>query len=263
MIRATLDNHTILKFNLLLELKDLKHVVTTRQDGVSKPPYESFNLSLTVGDAEENVSINRLKLANLMNIRNEELFIPDQCHSANIREVNVDTHPEDLKETDALVTNLKDRCLVILTADCVPVLLYDSVKHAIAAIHAGWRGTIEGIVVKTIEFMSMQYSSKPADLIACIGPSISWPNYEVGDEVAERFEDLFGMKSNVLRLTKCSDKTHIDLCEANRILMLESGVLPEHIEISQLCTYDKPGLFFSARRDGIKSGRFASCIMLR
>jgi polyphenol oxidase len=110
--------------------------------------------------------------------------------------------------------------------------------------------------------MSKQYSCRPSDIIACIGPSISWPNYEVGDEVAEKFEHVFGMKSNVLRLNECSDKTHLDLCEANRILMLELGVLTQNIEMSQFCTYENPGLFFSARRDGIKSGRFSSCIML-
>jgi YfiH family protein len=262
MIRATLDKHTILKFNLLSELKDLEHVVTTRQGGISRPPYESFNLSLTVDDTEGNVLINRSKLASILGVSNEALYFPDQCHSANIREVTNETLPIELKEIDSLISNTRGKCLIILTADCVPILLYDASKQAIAAIHAGWRGTIDGIVSKTIGFMSKQFSCRPSDIIACIGPCISWPNYEVGDEVAERFEDLFGMKSNVLRYNACSDKTHIDLCEANRILLLQLGVLPQNIEIGRLCTYENPGLFFSARRDGIKSGRFSSCIML-
>jgi polyphenol oxidase len=263
MIRTTLDNHTILKFNLLSVIKDLEHMVTTRQGGVSKPPHESFNLGLTVGDTEENVLINRSELARIIGVTNEDLYFPNQCHSANIKEVTNFTRTDDLTQTDALVNTVKGKCLIVLTADCVPVLLYDTVQHAIAVIHAGWRGTIDRIVTQTIDFMILKYSSKPSDILACIGPSISWQNFEVGDEVSERFEEYFGSKSKVIKPNPCSDKALIDLWEANRLLLLESGILTKHIELSQLSTFDKPGLFFSARRDGIKSGRFASCIMLR
>ena len=263
MIRSTFDDHMLFKFHLLSESKDVVHFITARQGGASKPPYESFNLSLNVGDKVEDVLLNRSKLAFLAGISKERIYFPDQRHTANIKEVTIGTLPEELLNTDALVSNTKDCCITVLTADCVPVLLYDREKHAIAVIHAGWRGTIEMIVTKTIRFMEENYKSKASDLMACLGPSISWQNYEVGDEVSGLFRSKFGSNSKVIKFIACSNKAHIDLCKANRLLLVESGVLTQNIEVSRLCTFDKPGLFFSARRDGIESGRIATCIMLK
>jgi YfiH family protein len=164
-----------------------------------------------------------------------------------------------LEGIDALVTRLPGYCLCISTADCVPVLLYAPHTQAIAAIHAGWRGTVSRIVENTLTLMSEQYGTQGKDLIACIGPSISLEAFEVGDEVYHAFhEAAFDM--NII--ARKESKWHIDLWEANRQQLLAHGVKPENIEISGICTYHNNDDFFSARRQGINSGRILSGIMI-
>ena len=166
--------------------------------------------------------------------------------------------PEELQDVDAVVTHLKDFCLCVSTADCVPILLYDRVKEVIAAIHAGWRGTVGRIVEKTLDVMKSQYGTEGEDVMACIGPSISLESFEVGDEVYAAFEEAgFDMS----RIARKYEKWHLDLWEANRLQLLAHGVLPEHIEVAGICTYQNHEDFFSARRLGIKSGRILSGIM--
>lgn len=128
-----------------------------------------------------------------------------------------------------------------------------------AAIHAGWRGTVARIVEKTVSVMGNQYGSQGKDLIACIGPSISLEAFEVGDEVYQAFCEA-GFDMN--QIARKEAKWHIDLWEANRQQLLAYGVKPEHIEISGICTYHNNDDFFSARRQGIRSGRILSGILL-
>ena len=154
---------------------------------------------------------------------------------------------------------LKDFCLCVSTADCVPVLLYDVSKDVIAAIHAGWRGTVGRIVEKTLEVMGSEYGTEGKDVIACIGPSISLESFEVGDEVYAAFAEAGFEMSCIARKY---EKWHLDLWEANRLQLLAHGVLPEHIEVAGICTYKNYEDFFSARRLGIKSGRILSGIMI-
>ena len=164
-----------------------------------------------------------------------------------------------LEGIDALVTRLPGYCLCISTADCVPILLYDPHTQAIAAIHAGWRGTVSRIVENTLTLMSEQYGTKGKDLIACIGPSISLEAFEVGDEVYNAFHES-GFDMNII--ARKESKWHIDLWEANRQQLLAHGVKPENIELSGICTYHHNDDFFSARRQGINSGRILSGIMI-
>jgi YfiH family protein len=167
--------------------------------------------------------------------------------------------PEELQDVDAVVTHLKDFCLCVSTADCVPVLIYDKVREVIAAVHAGWRGTVGRILEKTIETMKSHYGSEGKDIVACIGPSISLESFEVGDEVYDAFAEAdFDMK----RIAKRYEKWHLDLWEANRLQLLNQGVLPENMEVAGICTYQQHEDFFSARRLGIQSGRILSGIML-
>ena len=141
----------------------------------------------------------------------------------------------------------------------VYVLLYDKERQVIAAIHAGWRGTVGRIVEKTIEVMRIQYGTEGKDLVACIGPSISLESFEVGDEVYAAFEEA---GFDMTRIARRYEKWHLDLWEANRVQLLANGVLPEHIEVAGICTFQCYEDFFSARRLGIKSGRILSGIML-
>ena len=139
------------------------------------------------------------------------------------------------------------------------ILLYDASRQVIAAVHAGWRGTVGRIVEKTLEVMKSQYETECQDIIACIGPSISLESFEVGDEVYDAFAKAgFDMNGIARRY----EKWHLDLWEANRMQLLAHGVLPENIEVAGICTYQNHEDFFSARRLGIKSGRILSGIMM-
>ena len=169
-----------------------------------------------------------------------------------------------LEGIDALMTDLPDVCVSVSTADCIPVLLYDDVHHAVAAVHAGWRGTVSSIVRKTVERMEEVYHTDVNDVKAVIGPGISLDAFEVGDEVYDAFQSAgFPMMQIAKRYVLSEEKTkwHIDLWEANRWELLQSGVPFSHIHLSGICTYSHNDRFFSARRAGIHSGRILNGIM--
>jgi polyphenol oxidase len=251
-----------LKFNLLEKIPDLVHFVTRCEGGVSNGRYAALNLSTRVGDNPEHVQENRSRLKDALGIPQDHIFFPDQCHTDRIREIGELTPQDELKETDGLITSEKGLCLCILTADCVPVLLYDPKQRAIAALHAGWRGTYKRIVCRAVERMVKTYGSNPEHILACIGPAISQECYEVGEDVSGHFRFLFSDHPEVVRKSSQNGKDHIDLKESNSILLQRSGIKSNHIEISPVCTYSSSAQYFSARRDGIESGRFASGIML-
>ena len=169
------------------------------------------------------------------------------------------------------MTNEPDVCIGVSTADCIPVLLYDTKHHAAAAIHAGWRGTAKHIVQKTIREMGIVYQTKPQELRAVIGPGISLQNFEVGDEVYEQFANAqFCMERIAKRFrvlqTKEGElplKWHLDLKLSNRIDMETMGILPRNIIDEKICTYDNTSDYFSARKLGINSGRIYNGIILR
>ena len=164
---------------------------------------------------------------------------------------------EALEGVDALMTNLPDVCIGVSTADCIPVLLYDPAHHAVCAIHAGWRGTVQRIVVKAVEAMMQDYDTQPQQLVAQIGPGIHLDSFEVGDEVYEAFAQAgFNMES----ISKKYDKWHIDLPECNRLQLIAAGLLPQSVNVSPVCTFQQAADYFSARRLGINSGRIFTAI---
>ena len=164
-----------------------------------------------------------------------------------------------LQGIDALVADRPGICLCISTADCIPILLYDRKHQAIAAVHAGWRGTVNFIVGHALERMRILYGTDGADISAVIGPGISLAAFEVGDEVYEAFR-LAGFPMD--RIARKQEKWHIDLPEANRLQLLDFGVPSAAIETAGICTYTHCDDFFSARRLGIRSGRMLTGIML-
>ena len=239
---------------------------TTRQGGFSRGQYASFNCNPYCGDEAEAVAQNRKLLADLLPHPSRRLIIPHQTHQTEVCVVD-DTflsltereQTARLEGVDSLVTDSEDVCLCVSTADCVPVLCYDTRCRVVAAIHAGWRGTVARIVSQTLERMSDVYGTKGEDVVACIGSSISQDAFEVGDEVYERFlSEGFDMNRIAVR----KDKWHIDLWEANRIQLQAAGVPCDRIEVSGICTWQNNERFFSARRQGIASGRILSGIML-
>ena len=185
----------------------------------------------------------------------DHIMIPRQTHRTNVRWVN--TFGE-VPDTDAVITAEKGLCIAVKTADCIPVLVYDVRKQQIAAIHAGWRGTVGRIVEKTLRLMD----SSSEDLRAIIGPGISLDSFEVGDEVYEQFVQAgFPMQRLAKRYPSGEgEKWHINLKDANRWLLEQNGV--QHILISDVDTLTSPH-FYSARRDTINTGRNINGIMIR
>lgn len=209
--------------------------------------------------------------------RDEELPFyvvqPHQVHGCEIREVTDPLTPrEALEGVDALVTDVPGVAISVRTADCIPVLLYDPVNKAIAAVHDGWRGTVQRLSQKVIAFMHERYCTLATDLKAVIGPGIGPDNFQVGQEVADAFSEAgFPMEQILL---DCGPKAptddnpmagglHIDLWEANRWLLEEAGVKPCNIQVTGICTYKNNDRFFSARREGTKCGRIINCIQVK
>lgn len=252
-------NDKMLEYGILKPYPNIFAFSTTRHGGVGEGTYATFNCTHYCGDRPENVLRNLEILGASLPKRPQVFVIPRQTHTTNVRVITDVPSPEELQDVDAVVTHLKDFCLCVSTADCVPVLIYDKVREVIAAVHAGWRGTVGRIVEKTIETMRSHYGSEGKDIVACIGPSISLGSFEVGDEVYDTFAEA-GFDMN--RIAKRYEKWHLDLWEANRLQLLNQGVLPENMEVAGICTYQQHEDFFSARRLGIQSGRILSGIML-
>ena len=249
----------MLEYGIFKPYSNIFAFSTTRYGGCGKGAYATFNCTHYCDDNPEHVKANLENLKACLPKRPHALVIPRQTHTTNVRVLtNVPTEDE-LQDVDAVVTSLKNTCVCVSTADCVPVLLYDKKRQVVAAIHAGWRGTVGRIVEKTLDVMHGQYGTEGKDVVACIGPSISLESFEVGDEVYDAFAEA-GFDMN--RMARRYEKWHIDLWEANRMQLLAKGVLPEQIEVVGICTYQQHEDFFSARRLGIKSGRILSGICL-
>lgn len=266
MISVAKNELIVLQFDNLNRFPELLHFSSTRGGGCSSENYSSLNLGFNSGDFPENIIANRIKLCNTLEINPTHLVFPKQTHSATVKTINqgyFDLCEEDRKrfinETDALIANQKGVCVAIKTADCVPVLLFDRKQKVIAAIHAGWRGTVQNIVSMTIHKMAEEFGTKSADLFVGIGPSISPMIYEVGEEVWNRFAPEFYEPTSLDK----PDKRLLDLWNANFHQLKMAGVPENQIETATICTFSNSDRFFSARRDGAKTGRMATGIMIR
>ncbi|MGQ8337157.1 peptidoglycan editing factor PgeF [Sunxiuqinia sp. A32] len=213
------------------------------------------------GDFEDDYIPFRKELASALNLQLDQLILPRQNHGTGIQVVQESSPLADVSETDALITNNPNLCICVQTADCVPVLLHDPKQNVIAAVHSGWRGTVNKILTKTIEKMHDQFGTNPQDIVAGIGPSISKNHYEIGAEVIYQVKQTFPNSSDLL-FQMGNGKAHLNLWEANRSLLIEAGVDSKRIELSGLCSYALLELFYSARRDGAATGRMVSGIML-
>jgi len=237
---------------------------STRHGGCSKGNYAAFNINRYCGDSDDDIRTNRESLCRLLGIADDRLIMPHQVHLTKVVKIDeaflalhATQRQEALEGVDALMTNVPGVCIGVSTADCIPVLLYDSRHQAVCAIHAGWRGTVQRIVVKAVEAMTAAYGTQPQDLVAQIGPGIHLDSFEVGDEVYEVFAQAgFDMSAISKQFhSPHTSKWHIDLTECNRRQLTASGVAPQHISISSVCTFQQADDYFSARRLGINSGR--------
>ena len=257
---------------------------STRQGGCSKGNYASFNINRYCRDDEEAIRQNREALCQLLDVSDNRLVMPHQVHLTEIAVVDEDflQRSDDERQTtlegvDALMTNVEGVCIGVSTADCIPVLLFDKRQRAVCAIHAGWRGTVQRIVEKAVSKMTAVYGTRPADLVAQIGPGIHLDSFEVGDEVYQAFEKARfdmnsiskqypttdgGSKLFTIHSSLLPSKWHIDLPECNRQQLLSAGIPGENIAVSPICTFQQYDTYFSARRLGINSGRIFTGILI-
>jgi YfiH family protein len=232
---------------------------TTRQGGCSTGNYAAFNINGYCGDDEVHIAANKVALCGLLGIDSNRLVMPHQVHDCVVRRID---GPQQgvIEGVDAVMTDVPQLCIGVSTADCIPVLLYDSTHRAVSAVHAGWRGTVLRIVQKAVEAMCHAYGTAPVDLQAVIGPGISLDSFEVGDEVYDQFLSAgFDMQP----ISRREAKWHIDLPMCNRLQLMEAGVPADHIQMTNICTYQQYDRYFSARRLGIQSGRIYTGILIK
>ena len=210
----------MLQFPVLSEDCNISHFVTTRQGGVSKGAYASFNPGEYSGDNPEAVRANRKLLSDAIGIPTERIFAPFQVHGAEVRSIEPSFLSLPLEEqqlymhgVDALVTDVPEVCIAVSTADCVPVLLYAPDVKAVAAVHAGWRGTVLRIAGKTVRILMDEYGADPRLMKAGIAPSIGPEAFEVGEEVVDAFREAGFEMSCILKRDADTGKAHIDLCD--------------------------------------------------
>ena len=232
---------------------------TTRQGGCSTGNYAAFNINGYCGDDEVHIAANKVALCGLLGIDSNRLVMPHQVHDCVVRRID---GPQQgvIEGVDAVMTDVLQLCIGVSTADCIPVLLYDSIHRAVSAVHAGWRGAVLRIVQKAVEAMHDTYGTAPADLQAVIGPGISLDSFEVGDEVYDQFLSAgFDMQP----ISRRDAKWHIDLPMCNRLQLMEAGIPSNNIQMTNICTYQQYDRYFSARRLGIQSGRIYTGILIK
>jgi len=272
----------ILQVDALAKLPWLVHGFSTRGGGVSKLDGERvLNVGFTEWDSRENVKENRRKLQTAVGAGEMSLAPVLQFHSDSI--VLFDTAPSEPARADASITKKNGLLLAIQTTDCVPILLVDPEHRAVAAVHAGWRGTLARIEEKAVGRMQMEFKSMPEALLAAVGPAIGGCCYEVGTEVAAAFSAQFsnaaeffdelhtGDEPNPLQWLNMMPPGHqpppekvlLDLRKANRAQLVGAGVAVKNIFVSDLCTACRRDLLFSYRKQGAQSGRMMAVVGIR
>jgi polyphenol oxidase len=221
---------------------------STRIGGVSPEPL-GLNMSFNVGDDRAHVIRNRELFFGRLHIGLDELAIPMQCHRTAVLRAR---YPGGFESCDGLVTCELGLYLVVSVADCVPVLIYDPVRRAAGALHAGWRGTAGGMMKSGLDAMKKEFGTQPADIIAWIGPAAGVCCYEVDEETAKQFPDEV--------VDRSGNKPRVDLKRANRNQLVTHGVREKSIEVHTSCTIHESEMFHSHRRDGSTAGRMMAVI---
>jgi YfiH family protein len=245
----------------LLSRAGFCHAFFTRRGGVSEGPYASLNFSVNVGDEPECVQRNLELAAEALSVKMEKIFFLSQVHGADVVELVGDESREAVlhRTGDAIWGRARDVAHCVRTADCVPVLIADRKTGAVAAVHAGWRGTVAGVVKATVDVL--RENAAGADLIAAIGPHISLDAFEVSEDVAETLERA-SPEPGVTR-QRPGEKPHVDLRKLLRAQLVTLGLPNDAVDDVTGCTVLEPERFFSFRRDGRESGRLLSAIVPR
>ena len=238
-------------------------------DGHSSPPYNSLNLSFNVGDDPEKVLKNRELLAGTLGIPLTSLTTAKQIHDGHVKIVSEALRGKGstdckgaINGTDAMVTNVPNICLMILLADCVPILFYDPSKRVIGVAHAGWKGMLQGVAQKTVAVFREHFGCLRHDILVGIGPSIGPCCYQVGQEIVSQVEHAFGTKRDYINNESANGKGYLDLWTANLKQLVQAGVPEKNIEVAKMCTCHQANLFFSYRHEKGETGRFGAGIVI-
>ncbi len=257
------------KFGALELIIDLNipvpHGFTTRLGGVSTGIFSSLNLGMHRGDDPENVTENYRILGQAMGFSQENLVLTHQVHSDIVRVVGSKDAGHGLDHRayphcDALVTNTPGLALMVFTADCTPILLYDRATGAVGAVHAGWRGTAAGIAGKTVETMVSCFGCDPKNLVAAIGPNIGACCFETDADVPEAILSALGDEAAAY-ISRKGEKFHLDLKAINGLWLRRAGV--QTITLSHSCTACSPHRFWSHRITGGQRGSQGAVILCK
>lgn len=242
----------------------IRNAFSTRLGGVSEGIYGSMNLNFTRGDDEEKVRKNYELFGKATGLRTENMVMAKQTHTTNVLRVN-ESHmgmgivrERNFDDIDGLITDCPGVVLVTAYADCVPLYFVDTVHKAIGLSHSGWRGTVNNMAGVTVNKMEKEFGTDPADLVAFVGPSICVNCYEVGADVADEFAKAY--KSEVFDgILSIKDeknmKFRLNLHEANRKNLLNAGLNPDNIMVTDVCTCCNPDILYSHRASrGLRGG---------
>ena len=268
----------LLTFDLFDGVPGFRHCFTTRKGGVSDGVFESLNLSFTRGDDHDKVMENYRRVASYFGKKPEDIVTSDQTHTTTVHEVGRPasgfgvTRPRAYSDVDGLITDTPGVVLATFYADCVPLYFIDPVHRAIGLSHSGWRGTVGRMGKATLSEMNLHYGTKPEDVYCAIGPSICADCYEISSDVAEAFTDAFPNHPEILTdlgfpyghtsNEVLDHKYRLDLWRANEVVLLESGVLPEHIAVTNVCTCCNSQELFSHRASHGKRGNLGAFLMI-
>ncbi len=249
------------------------HAVSTRLGGVSKPPFDSLNLALHVGDAPADVLANRKKFVGSLGFGLNDIVTPNQVHGDKIFRVDENyrgcgcaNYADSIPETDALITDTLELPLMLCFADCVPIFFVDVENCAVGLAHGGWKGTLKKIAAKTLSKMTLEFGTRPKNCLVGIAPSIGACCYEVGDAVIEACKKSFPENHDEL-LIKRDGKIFLDLWRANVLQLLEVGMPEKNIDVAGKCTCCESSWYFSyraAQKNHLdRTGRIAAVIALK
>ncbi|MGF7215170.1 hypothetical protein GGR92_001310 [Spirosoma lacussanchae] len=236
---------------LLARFDTLVSAESTRHGGVSPTPFASLNLGINTDDLPAHVEENRRRFFQYIGATDLGFASAHQVHGTDVLYA---TEPGRYAGYDALITNVPGLLVGVTVADCVPILLYDPRHKAVAAVHAGWRGTVGRIVVKTLAAMTNQFGTDPADCYGYIGTCIDACSFEVGPEVADQFAAEF------VQIQPETQRPAVDLKAANRQQLIDTGLLADQIELSPFSTVTDRADYFSYRAEKGQTGRMLAVI---
>ena len=259
-----------LEYPLFQETGIVTSAFSTRLGGVSEGYYSSLNLSFDRGDDPARVLENFKRIGASMGVAVEDMVLSKQTHTTNVRVVTKEDkgkgvmRERNYTDVDGMITNVPGICLVTSYADCVPLYFVDPVRKVIGLSHSGWRGTVGKIGKVTVEKMEEEFGCDPADILGAVGPSICQDCYEVSEDVIKKFRENYD--ENLwpeIFYQKENGKYQLNLWKANESVFLESGILPEHIAVTNVCTHCNPDILFSHRTTGNERGTLSAFLALK